>query len=193
MYEVLKAATGRVANLLNEGTPTYRLPPEILARILYLAVDHGSEEHAGQVIPLTHVCQYWRTLLLSYPRMWSTLCMKPGNPIVISEWLTRSQNAPLTVIAEFTDAYEHPPCRYEDLATATLADTFDLDVCPRHEAVLSLDQLLPHRSRIRDLTILFHSSDPDWDDGDHGEPELLHHHFFKNGLPNLQRDRKSVV
>jgi len=185
---VLKAATGRVANLLNEGTPTHRLPPEILAKILYLAVDHGSEEYAGQVIPLTHVCTYWRTLLLSYPRIWSTLCLKPGNPRVISEWLTRSQNAPLTVIAEFTDAYEHPLCRYEDLTTATLADTYDLEVCPRHEAILSLDQLLLHRSRIRDLTILVHLSDPDWQEDDSsGEPGLLYHHFFKRGLPNLQR------
>jgi len=185
---VLKNATGRVANLLNEGTPTHKLPPEILTRILYLAVDHGSEEHTDQVISLTHVCQYWRTLLLSYPRMWSTLCMKPGNPSLISEWLARSQKVPLTVVAEFSDAYEHPPCRYKDSATATLADTYDLEVCPRHEAILSLDQLLPHRSRIHNLDILIRSSDPEWEEDDHrGEPPLLYHHFFKKSLPNLWR------
>jgi len=187
---VLKTATERVANLLNEGTPTHQLPPEILTRILYLAVDHGSEEHTEQVISLTQVCRYWRTLLLSYPRMWSTLCMKPGNPSLISEWLARSQKVPLTVIAEFSDAYEHPPytCRYEDSATATLADSYDLEVCPRHEAVLSLDKLLPHRFRIHDLNILVRSSDPEWEEGDHsGEPPLLYHHFFKESLPNLQR------
>ena len=175
-----------MANLLNESTPTYRLPPEILTRILYLAVDHGSEEHAEQVIPLTHVCRYWRTLLLSYPRMWSTLCMKPGNPSVISEWLVRSQNVPLTVIVEFIDTYEHPSCLYEDSATATLADTSDLEVCLRHEAVLSLDQLLPHRSRIRDLNILIHLSDPEWEYHSDCEPELLRHRFFEETLPNLQ-------
>jgi len=185
---VLRTATERVANILNEGTPTYRLPPEILTRILYLAVDHGSEEHAEQIIPLTHVCRYWRTLLLSYPRMWSTLCMKPGDPSVISEWLARSQNIPLTVIAEFHDAYEHPPCCYEDSAAATLSDTYYLEACSRHQAVLSLDRLLPHRFRIRDLTIVVHSSDPDWIEGDHsGEPDLLYHHFFRNSLPNLHR------
>ena len=183
---MLKTATERVANLLNEGTPTHQLPPEILTRILYLAVDHGSEEHTEQVIPLTHVCRYWRALLLSYPRMWSTLCMKPGNPSHISEWLARSRNAPLTVIAEFGDAYEHPSCRYEDSPTATLSDDDD-DVCHRHEAVLSLDQLLPHRSRIHGLDILIRLSDPEWEEGDHdGEPPLLYHHFFKESLPNLQ-------
>ena len=188
MYEVLRTAIERVENLLNEGTPTHRLPPEIMTRILSLAVDHGSEEHTKQIIPLTHVCRYWRTLLLSYPRTWSTLCLKPGNPAIISEWLSRSQGVPLTVVAEFTDAYEHPPCRYKDSAKATLADTYDLEVCPRHKAALSLDQLLPHRSRIRDLDILIRSSDPLWGDEDHrGEPPLLYHHFFKKTLPNLHR------
>jgi len=184
---VLRTATDRVAILLNEGTPTHLLPPEILTRILYLAVDHGSEEHAEQIIPLTHVCRYWRTLLLSYPRIWSTLRMKPGNPSVISEWLARSQNVPLTVLAEFTDTYDHPPCRYQD-PTAALTSTVDLKVCPRHRAVLSLDQILPHCSRIRDLNIVVRWSDSHWMDGDHGgEPPLLYHHFFKETLPNLQR------
>ena len=185
---MLRTATERVANILNEGTPTYRLPQEILTRILYLAVDHGSEKHAKQIIPLTHVCRYWRTLLLSYPRMWSTLRMKPGNPSVVSEWLSRSRTAPITVIAEFTDTYEHPPCCYEDSAAATLSDTYYLEACSRHQAVLSLDRLLPHCSRIHDLTIVVHSSDPDWVEGDHsGEPELLYHRFFGESLPNLQR------
>ena len=179
-----------MAKVLNEGTPTHRIPPEILTRILYLAVDRGFEGHAEPIIPLTHVCRYWRTLLLSYPRMWSTLYMKPGNPRITSEWLARSQNVPLTVITVFNDAYDHLPCRYQDSATATLADANDHRVCPRHKAVLSLDQLLPHRSRIRDLDVLLHSSDPEWDDDDHrddGEPMLLNHRFFRETLPNLQR------
>ena len=111
--------------------------------------------------------------------------MRPGNPIAISEWLARSQNVPLTVVAEFTDTYEHAPCRYQDLASATLAATNELNVCPRHKAALSLDELLPHRSRIHDLSILLHSSDPDWDAPEDG-PILLQHQFFVKTLPNLQ-------
>ena len=187
LYEVLKTATWRVANLLNESTPAHRLPPEILTRILYLTVDHGSEEHAGQVIPLTHVCRYWRSLLLSYPRMWSTLCMKPGNPSIVSEWLARSQNVPLIVIAEFTDIYEHPPCRYLDTTVAAIiAKPNDPRVCPRHQAALSLDQVLPHRSRIQDLSIVIRSSDSNWTQGDH-IGKLLYHQFFLETLPNLRR------
>ena len=112
--------------------------------------------------------------------------MKPGDPNIISEWLARSQKVPLTVIAEFTDTYEHPPCRYQDSATATLANGNNFKVCLRHKAILSLDKLLPHRSRIRSLNVLLHSSDPEWDDDHHeGEPTLLYHLFFKETLPNL--------
>ena len=167
-----------------------RLPLELSTRIFDFAVDHGSEQHAEQIIPLTHVCRYWRTTLLSYPKIWSVIRMKPGDLAVIPEWLARSQKAPLTVIAKFADSYEHPPCRYQDSATATLADKNDPRVCHRHDAVLSLDQLLPHRSRIRDLTVFLDSSDPDWDDEDNeheGEPTLLRHRFFSESLPNLQR------
>ena len=149
-----------MADLLNDNTSTDRLPPELLTRIFDLAVDCGSEEHAKQITSLAHVCRYWRTALLSYPGIWSTVYMKPGDPRIISEWLARSQKAPLTVIAEFNDSYHHPRCRYEDDAAATLGDKCYIGVCPRHQAILSLDQLLPHRSRIRDLTILLHSSDP---------------------------------
>jgi len=127
---------------------------------------------------------------LSYPKIWSTLYMKPGNQSIISEWLARSRNTPLTVIAEFKDTYDHLPCRYQDSATATLTDANDRRVCPRHKAILSLDQLLPHRSRITDLDVLLHLSDPEWDDDNHrddGEPVLLSHQFFRETLPNLQR------
>ena len=59
-----------------------------------------------------------------------------------------------------------------------------------HKAILALDELLPHRSRICDLSIVLYSSDPDWvdedDRGQHGELTLLHHHFFRKALPNLQ-------
>ena len=187
MDEALKAATGRVGSLLNEATPIQRLPPELFTRILSFVVDHGSREHFKQIIPLTHVCRYWRTSLLTYPKMWSTLCMRPGpeDPSVISEWLARSQSIPLTVIAELSDAYEHPVCRYHDAPTATIDDPDAHAVCPRHEAVLSLNQLLPHRSRIRDLDVSLHFSDPDWHA--YNEPPLLHHLFFRETLPNLQR------
>ena len=112
--------------------------------------------------------------------------MKPGNPALISECLARSQRAPLTVLAEFIDPYDHPPCRYQDSATMALDDANRLEVCVRHEAVLSLNQLLPHRSRILDLNIVFRSFDPAWNDHE-ADPILLFHEFFKESLPNLRR------
>lgn len=85
-----------------------RIPLELLTRVFDPAVDHGAEEHPNQIIPLTHVCRYWRMILLSYPGMWSMVSMQPGDPSVISEWLVRSQKVTLTITAEFADSYEHP-------------------------------------------------------------------------------------
>ena len=164
----------------------HRLPPELLTRIFDLSVHPDSKEYTKQLVALTHVCQYWRSAILSYPRMWSTIHMKPGNPALISECLARSQKASLTILAEFIDPYDHPPCRYQDSATMALDDANRLEVCVRHGAVLSLDQLLPHCSRILDLNIVFHSSDPAWDDHE-ADPILLFHEFFKESLPNLRR------
>jgi hypothetical protein len=170
-----------------------------LATVADFAVDHGTEEHARQVFPLTHVCRYWREVILSYPKIWSTISMVPGDPDAVSEWLSRSKEVPLTVLAEFTDVLEHPPCRYQNSATATLADQNETDICHRHRAVLSLNKLLPHGSRIRDLTIILNSSDQDLDDDDDDDnnddddndndestPQLLYHEFFTSALPNLR-------
>ena len=186
LYDVLGTTRPHVANLLNGSALTHRLPPELLTKIADLAIDPGSKDHANQIIALTHACRYWRSIILSYPRMWSTIHMKLGNPAFISECLTRSQKAPLTVLAEFIDPYDHPLCRYEDSVTTALDDPDFPEVCVRHRAVLSLDQLLPHRSRIIDLSIVFHSSDPAW--GDHEDDSiLLYHKFFDDSLSNLRR------
>ena len=57
-------------------------------RIFDLAADHGSEEHAKEVTPLTCICWYWGMVLLHYPRIPSKVPMKPGNQSIVSEWFT---------------------------------------------------------------------------------------------------------
>ena len=115
--------------------------------------------------------------------------MKPGNPMFISESLARAQRLPLTLFMEFADTSEHPPCRYPDSATTALDVPDEPRICSRHRAALSLDRLLPHRSRVHGINFLLNSSNPDWEDGGHSDndPILLYHQFFSEGLQNLQR------
>ena len=188
LHDVLKTTTQRVANLLNGGTPTHRLPPELLSRIVDLAVERNFYQYPRDVISFTHVCRYWRTVVLSYPKIWSLLYLLPGNPVMAAEWLARGQKHPLTLFAEFTDVHDHPPCRYKDSAAADLDVPNEPAACSRHRAILSLDQLLPHRSRICDISLVLNLSDPSWDDDDKDAlSTLLRHQFFKDGLPNLER------
>ena len=64
--------------------------------------------------------------------------MEPEDPTIVAEWLARSQNDPLAVIAEFTDTYKHLYiCSYRDSTTATLADSSDFGACLCRNAVLS--------------------------------------------------------
>ena len=189
LHDVLKTTTQRVANLLNGGTPTHRLPPELLSRIVDLAVERNFYQYPRDVNSFTHVCRYWRTVVLSYPKIWSLLFLLPGNPVVVAEWLARSQKHPLTLFAQFTDMHDHPPCRYKDSAAADPDVPNEPTACSRHKAILSLDQLLPHRPRIRDISIILSSSNPNWDDDENDTlvPTLLLHQFFKDSLPNLER------
>ena len=90
-----------------------------------------------------------------------------------------SRSLTLTVIAGFTNSYEYPPYRHPDLTIAIL-DNDGVGVYRRHEAILSLGKLLPRHSRIRDLSISFHSPDPHWGDVGHDgrvlSPTPISHH-----------------
>ena len=69
-----------------------RLPPETISRIARCFLD-GDSIDARSIIPLTHVCRFWRESIVSTPRNWT---------LISSEWiglaklsLKRSGAAPL--------------------------------------------------------------------------------------------------
>ncbi|KAF9650532.1 hypothetical protein BDM02DRAFT_3092970, partial [Thelephora ganbajun] len=47
--------------------PINRLPPEILAKIL------ECRELDQDITVATHVCRYWRSALISAPRLWTRI------------------------------------------------------------------------------------------------------------------------
>ena len=66
---------------------THRLPPEILAE----TVSHLEGDKS--LVIATHVCHFWRSALLSSPRLWSHLAFK--NEPRASVFLERSKSAPI--------------------------------------------------------------------------------------------------
>lgn len=86
--------------LRNHARPIGRLPPELLSMIFELVAippEYDSTPTLGDVISLTHVCRYWRTILLDNNSVWSDVYLKGQDPGFISQQLERCGDAALNV------------------------------------------------------------------------------------------------
>ena len=50
--------------------PVNKLPPEVLSRVAECSLDEDAYD-ARSIVPLTHVCQYWRESIISAPENWT--------------------------------------------------------------------------------------------------------------------------
>ena len=65
-----------------------------------------------EIVKMTHVCQYWRSTLISYPRLWSSIFVKNDHRDFVAACLERNREAPLTVNLDLVHGdYEHCPDR----------------------------------------------------------------------------------
>jgi len=102
------------------SVPVNRLPPEIFSRVLEL---HTREQ---DLVTATHVCQHWRSTLISTPSLWS--CFRFQSSPDLDRTLT-----------------------YLERSKSALIDiSIDIDSRGDHEA---LDYIAPHISRTRSLII----------------------------------------
>ena len=79
----------KAENIRNSFAPINKLPPEILALIATFF------EPGRLLINATAVCRYWRTALLSFPRVWSRIAC--SNEKLFKTYLERSKSVPLEV------------------------------------------------------------------------------------------------
>jgi hypothetical protein len=114
-----------VVTLRNSLRPINRLPPEVLASCATFV----SDADPRPIVPLTHVCRYWRESVTSNPRSWASISTgwKELTPLC----LERAGAIPLAV---------------------------DLTVPDVEEDGAFLNGLLPHVSRIGSLRLTGHSS-----------------------------------
>ena len=74
-----------------------RLPPEIVSHIAQWALQDGLD--ARPIIPLTHVCKYWRDSIVSAPKNWTRIFNGVRGLAELS--LERAKAAPLDVFLMF--------------------------------------------------------------------------------------------
>ena len=107
-----------IPSLRNMLQPVNRLPPEIIADIArYRSVD------ARWVVPLTHVCRYWRESIISAPENWTSISCYRRSLARLS--LERSKASPLRLWLAMDQIRQHP--EFCDLLTPYIQKTETLE------------------------------------------------------------------
>ena len=81
-------------SLQNTLRPINRLPPEIVSYIAR-SVFEDNDIDTRSIVPLTHVCRYWRDSIISMPENWTLISNKRRKLAELS--LARAKAAPLTI------------------------------------------------------------------------------------------------
>jgi len=90
--------------LRNTLRPVNKLPPEILSRTARYLLDEEDED-ALRVVPLTHVCRYWRESIISSPEHWTLISSRDDGLAAAS--LERAKAAPLKICLDMEAIEDH--------------------------------------------------------------------------------------
>jgi len=135
--------------------PVNRLPSEILSQIAR-DVPTNSDGDARPIIPLTHVCQYWRDSIISTPEHWTLISSRSRRLAALS--LERAKAAPL----KLTIHYGTKPHWLPDLLVPCIQNTEVLSIgC---SSATELKKILPNFPQsMPSLRSLALQSDGNWD------------------------------
>ena len=126
-----------IPSLRNLLQPVNRLPPETLSRIASELIDEHATD-ARPIIPLTHVCRYWRGSIVSTPGNWTLISSKRIGLMELS--LERCQAAPLELGLTMSEVAKNP--RFTALITPYMQNTKTLNIC-LFSTIGELAQALP--------------------------------------------------
>ena len=84
-----------IPSLQNLLRPVNRLPPEILSYIARCVLHKNNVSNTRSIIPLTHVCRYWRESIISVPTNWALISNTSKDLAALS--LERAKAAALEV------------------------------------------------------------------------------------------------
>lgn len=155
------------------------LPPEILAHIFVIGseiievgpgnqwerqygnLDDNEEDPGGHFATLcSHVCQYWRTVVINIGELWSCLSVDENSCLnQLETWIDRAKDVPLVILVDYS--VEHPP------------NGGDNDRHVREEELKAnaiLDLILPHVHHWKGLELTTNSYNIVW----HWQTKLLH-------------------
>ena len=107
-----------------------------------------------EIVKMTHVCRYWRSTLISYPHLWSSIFVKNDHKDFVATCLERSREVPLAVRLDLNHGdYDHCPdctCIRKDRSSGTFFN--ECDPCRYHSTIHPLLEGV-HLKRIHTLDV----------------------------------------
>ena len=97
LHSSLENVVRSVVIVRNELNLATNLPPETLINIFELVAEPRTRESMFEIVKMTHVCQYWRSTLISCPHLWSSVFVKSDHKDFVTACLERSREVPLAV------------------------------------------------------------------------------------------------
>ena len=142
-----------------------------------------------EIVKMTHICQYWRSTLISCPHVWSSIFVKNDHKDFVAACLKRSQEIPLTVCLDlkYGDYHDYPNCTCIRNEWSPGMRIDESNPCRYHTTI---DPLLTvdHLRRIRKLDVcldLLDASD-EWEPDQDFKDALDNFNFFASPLPLLE-------
>lgn len=131
----MNSCTGPAATVIttsNNLNRFNRLPTEIVIHIFILALTQcRSASTRTNPLIFSAVCQRWRKIAFSTTTLWTTVTVKFKQPmndaferVLLEEWLQRSKDLPLSLIAPFEFYDEYTKASHAQLLTHNIIDIF---------------------------------------------------------------------
>ena len=133
--------------------PVNSLPPEIISHVVRYIPDEDSENDASSIIPMTHVCRYWRDSITSTPENWTRISSKRIGIAKLS--LDRCKAAPLDLWLDVGCDGITPG--FSDLITPYIQNTKALTISSffsQEQFFQTLEVFLPLTPNLQSLTLV---------------------------------------
>jgi hypothetical protein len=155
----------------------------VLLHILELACSPSSAAAMAFTVALTHVCRYWRSVLISYPKIWTNIFARRDIVDFLSECLLRSRALPVHLNFHYHMGQDSFGCHCDYHFPLTSCGVRCPHIRARNTASLFGEYEPRKRLRSLDLLLFFPnkitSSAPELD-------EIQYTKFFSRPLPELE-------
>ena len=139
-----------------------KLSPEVVSSIARYVQDGDISDHTDQIIPVTHVCQYWRGIIISTPGHWTSISTKSSTELARLS-LERAESDRLDVYLDMPRImggdwiFDLLRPKMQNIRTLTIFPWGAEDLA---EAFPNFPQSTPN---LRSLKMLQPPGEPDWD------------------------------